>query len=239
MKRQTLLVLLLVAALASVDLSALASMTSELAADAILALAASQVGLAGLWCGAGRGSCFVRLAVAGLLVNTWSCALGPFGHEMAVVLVSELGLVLAGALAWRLLRRDDQTETAAVGTGPGSLPRVSLADMLALTAIFALLLGPLRTLAPASAAHELKLLGAALGCQALAMGWAMLGSGSVGPRCFAALAATLVTILAADQILMSPLREWRVALLAAALLVAALAVVRLSCRTTAAIGATA
>ena len=76
MKWQSALIALLALALASVDLSALASMTSEPAADLVLALAASQVGLAGLWCGLGGGSSFVRLAVAGLLVNVWSSALG-------------------------------------------------------------------------------------------------------------------------------------------------------------------
>jgi hypothetical protein len=228
MKWQSAIVLLLVAALAAVDLSALISMTSELAADCVLALAASQVGLAALWCAAGGGSMFVRLAAAGLVVNVWSSALGPFSHEMATVLLSELGVVLAVVLCRRLLANvtDNQTMNQTVPShAAGFKACVSLADMLALTTVFALLLGPISSFEPTPAGENLKLLGAALGCQVLAVAWAMLSSGASVQRWTVALAASALPMLAAARRLDSPGRGLRIALLSAGLLICALAVV--------------
>jgi hypothetical protein len=224
------LIALLALALATVDISALVSMTSEPAADLVLALASSQVGLAAWWCGLGGGSSFVRLAVAGLLVNAWSSALGEFGHEMAVVLLSQLGVMLAAVLFWRLVCGAGNAEIGR-RAGPGSWPaaRVSLADMLALTTVFALLIGPVRTLVPSSSAHELKLLGAALGCQALAIGWAIFGRGLQANRWMAVLVASTLPVLAGEPLL-APARALRVAIASALLLAAALAVVRVCYR---------
>ncbi|HEY5311329.1 MAG TPA: hypothetical protein VIK18_02375 [Pirellulales bacterium] len=225
MKWQSAVILLLVAALAAVDLSALASMTSELAADCVLALAASQVGLAALWCAAGGGSTLVRLAAAGLVVNVWSSALGLFNHDMATVLLSELGVVLAALLCRRLLLAAGGNAQNGSGQAAGFNARVSLADMLALTTVFALLLGPLSSLVPTPAGEHLKLLGAALACQVLAVAWAMLADGAGVRRWCVALAASALP-LAAGQLLTSPMRGLRMALLSAGLLICALAVVR-------------
>lgn len=239
MKWQSAILLLLVAALAAVDLSALISMTSELAADCVLALAASQVGLAALWCAAGGRLALVRLAAAGLVVNVWSSALGPFGHEMATVLLSELGVVLAVCFCRRLLRASGDGTQISSSNPAGFKAQVSLADTLALTTVFALLLGPVSSFAPTPAGEHLKLLGAALGCQTLAVAWAMFSCGAGARRWTVALAASALPMLAAAQLLDSPGRGLRIALLSAGLLACTLAVVHVSGRLKEPAGATA
>jgi hypothetical protein len=156
---------------------------------------------------------------------------------MATVLLSELGVVLAIGLCRRLLAGGDGTQTAP-GHAAGFAARVSLADMLALTTVFALLLGPLSSLVRTPAAENLKLLGAAFACQALAVAWAMLACEAGVRRWAAAMAASVLPMLAAAQLLASPGRGLRIALMSAALLAGALAVVQICGRLKAPTGAT-
>lgn len=221
---QTALIALAVTSLASLDLSALASMTSELAADLVLALAASQVGLAALWCALGSGPKFVRLSLAGLLVNTWSTALGPFGHQMAMVLLVELGVVFVAGTAWRFFAYADVNGETVKMPGPRR-GQFTLADMLALSAVVGLMLGPLPALV-GTGGKELKLLGAAFGCQILVLAWVVLYASGKIDRLLLSAAAALLPALMAEG-LVGHQRAMRSALLTALMTIGMLAIVRM------------
>lgn len=217
--------ILLAVALAAVDLSALVSMASEPALDLIIALAASQTALVGLWCPARRGSTLVRLAVAGLVVNVWSTALGPHRQQMATVLISELGMVVAAGWCWRMLSIRQGAASAFKSAGLWQNGQVSLAELLALAALLGLLLGPSSELVAGDEGDALKQLGIALAAQALAIGYAiyMPSPGS----CATAILMSGLPATVAGTLVESSTRGVRIALISGALLAGALGAVRL------------